>query len=151
VSRGVAGGEFGGTSRLLAAGRAGDVRNEPAARGDDATIGADADREDRVPHVDAAVALLKVDVRHTVVRAGHGAADRHVIGIRAGQAELLPVAGDVLACRIGGTLLAGHADGRRKPQTYDERAAADSVAPAAAATDNGLHRSSLSAVRVCGR
>jgi len=56
-------------------------------------------------------------VRHAVVRAGHGAADRHVVGIGAGQAELLPVAGDILPCRIGGAPLAGHADGRHNPQT----------------------------------
>src|SRR5262249_18526806 len=123
-------------------------RDERAARRDDAAVGADVDGEDRIPHVDAAVALLKIDVRHAVVRAGDGAADRDVVGIGADQAELLPIAGDVLARRVGGALLTGHADCRHDPHTYDERNAEDSGAAAAAATDNGRHRSSLSVVRV---
>ena len=87
VCRGGGRGAGSGLLRALAAGGGGDVGDEAAAGADHRPVGSDADVDDPVLHVDAAVLLLQVDVGHPVVSAGHLAAHHHLVDIRAGQPE----------------------------------------------------------------
>ena len=119
--RGGPGSVVGRLPRALAGGRGGDVRDGPVAGAEHAAVREHVHVDDPVEDLDPLVQLLEVHVCDPRVAAEDDVRDGQLLDVGAGQAELLLVARDVLACRLDGRVARAGRDRRAGDEHREQR------------------------------